>query len=139
MIEELRREEDEEYIKERRRRGLKDVMVNIMEKKFERNENENEYGERNLKERELGEINNKYLDNEEWVIGREEDIGIKVFMDKEYMGENGGGKGWYMEMEMEGKKRMREYGEVIERRFDGYRNIIWVLGGDFDEKEKRIV
>ncbi|APY15945.1 DUF4038 domain-containing protein [Brucella sp. 10RB9214] len=139
LIAELRRDEAEAYLQDRRRRGFNAVLVNLLEHQFARNAPANAYGDRPFKARAFGALNPQYFDHAAWVIGRAEALGITVFLAPAYLGANGGGQGWYMAMEMAGPKRMRAYGEAIARRFAGYRNIIWVLGGDFDAPDKQLV
>ncbi len=139
LIAELRQEEAEAYLQDRRQRGFNAVLVNLLEHQFARNAPANAYGDKPFKALPFGALNPRYFDHAAWVIERAEVLGITVFLAPAYLGANGGGQGWYMAVEAAGPKKMRAYGEAIAHRFGKYRNIIWVLGGDFDAPDKQLV
>jgi len=139
LIVQLKRDDVDLYLKDRRKRGFNTLLVNLLEHQFSSNPPANAYGDKPFKDAAFGEINPVYFDHAAWVIERAQALGFVVLLVPAYLGANGGGQGWYLEIEAAGPERMRAYGEAVARRFARYTNIVWVLGGDFDAPDKRLV
>ena len=139
LIAEMKREDAELYLQDRRKRGFNTILVNLLEHQFARRAPANAYGDRPFKGAAFGELNPAYFDHAAWVIGRAEALGLVVLLAPAYLGANGGGQGWYGEIAAAGPDRMHAYGEAVARRFAKYHNIVCVLGGDFDATDRRLV
>jgi hypothetical protein len=48
-----------------------------------------------------------------------------------YLGQGGGGEGWHRDMLANGPASLDAYGRFLGERYKGFKNIIWVEGGDF--------
>lgn len=139
LIVQLKRDDVDLYLKDRRKRGFNTLLVNLLEHQFSSNPPASAYGDKPFKDAAFGAINPRYFDHAAWVIERAQALGFVVLLAPAYLGANGGGQGWYLEIEAAGPQRMRAYGEAVARRFAKYTNIVWVLGGDFDAPDKRLV
>ena len=139
LIAELKREDVEIYLQDRRKRGFNAILVNLVEHYFSRHPPANAYGEKPFKGDAFGDLNPKYFDHAAWVIGRAEQLGIVVFLAPAYLGVNGNSQGWFSKAEVAGPQKMRVYGEAIAQRFKEFHNIVWVLGGDFNAPDQRLV
>ncbi|MEJ5022220.1 DUF4038 domain-containing protein [Ochrobactrum vermis] len=139
LIAELKREDVETYLQDRRKRGFNTILVSLVEHYFSSHPPANAYGEKPFKGDAFGELNPKYFDHAAWVIGRAEELGFVVFLAPAYLGVNGGNQGWFSKAQAAGPEKMRVYGQTIARRFAEFHNIVWVLGGDFDAPDRRLV
>ncbi|MFQ0812790.1 hypothetical protein AVM02_01165 [Brucella anthropi] len=139
LIAELKREDAEIYLQDRRKRGFNAILVNLIEHRFSSHPPANAYGERPFRGDAFGELNPKYFDHAAWVIGRAQQLGFVVFLAPAYLGVSGGDQGWFRNIEAAGPEKMRLYGERVAERFRQYSNIVWVLGGDFNTPDKRLV
>lgn len=140
LIAELKKEDVETYLDDRRKRGFNTLLVNLIEHQFSSNPPANAYGERPFKGTGgFAHMNDRYFDYAEWVLRRARDKGFLVLLTPAYLGANGGGQGWYLQAEAAGPERLRRYGEYIAKRFSGLDNIIWVHGGDYDAPDKTLV
>jgi len=59
-----------------------------------------------------------------------ESQGVMVFFFPAYVGFSGGDQGWMQEMTANGAARMRQYGAFLGARYQGRKNIVWMMGGD---------
>ena len=139
LIAELKREDAEIYLEDRRKRGFNAILVNLLEHRFSSHPPANAYGEKPFEGDAFGDLNPKYFDHAAWVIGRAEQLGMAVFLAPAYLGVNGNSQGWFSEVQAAGPAKMRAYGEAIARRFAKFHNIIWVLGGDFNAPDRQLV
>lgn len=139
LIAELNREDTELYLTDRKKRGFNALLVNLIEHQFSSRPPANFYGDKPFLGAAFGELNPAYFDHAEWVVRRAKALGLAVFLTPAYLGVNGSDQGWFKEAEAAGPDQMRSYGAAIARRFAGYDNIIWVLGGDFDAPDRELV
>lgn len=139
LIAELKREDVEIYLEDRRRRGFNAILVNLIEHRFSTNPPANAYGDKPFKNSPFGLLGEAYFSHAEWVIEQAEKHGLAVFLVPAYLGVNGGEEGWFKAAEAAGPDRMRTYGEAVAHRFSKFNNIVWVLGGDFDAPEHALV
>lgn len=139
LIAELKREDVETYLQDRRKRGFNAILVSLVEHYFSSHPPANAYGEKPFKSDAFGELNPKYFDHAAWVIGRAEELGFVVFLAPAYLGVNGGNQGWFSKAQAAGPEKMRAYGQTIAQRFAEFHNVVWVLGGDFDDPDRRLV
>ena len=139
LIAELKRDDIDIYLADRRKHGFNAILVNLLEHQFSSNPPRNAYGELPFANDAFGALNPKYFDHAGWVIERAEALGLVVFLAPAYLGVNGGDQGWFAEAEVAGPDKMEAYGEAIARRFSKFSNIVWVLGGDFDAPNRELV
>jgi hypothetical protein len=59
-----------------------------------------------------------------------ESRGMLVLLFPAYVGYGGGNQGWMQEMTANGAARMRQYGAFLAARYQGRRNLVWMMGGD---------
>ncbi len=105
LIAELKREDVEIYLQDRRKRGFNAILVNLVEHYFSRDPPANAYGEKPFKGDAFGDLNPKYFDHAAWVIGRAEQLGIVVFLAPAYLGVNGNSQGWFSKAEVAGPQK----------------------------------
>ncbi|GAB1580847.1 DUF4038 domain-containing protein [Phyllobacterium phragmitis] len=139
LIAELKQDEAEAYLDDRRRRGYNTLLVNLIEHQFSSNPPANAYGDRPFEGGAFTGMNDRYFDHAAWVLGQARDKGFLVLLTPAYLGANGGGQGWYLEAEAAGQEKLRRYGRYIAKRFAGLDNIAWVHGGDYDAPDKMLV
>ncbi len=139
LIAELKREDAETYLRDRKARGFNTILVNLIEKRFSSNPPANAYGDRPFAGKAFGRLDPAYFDHAAGVIGEAQKLGLAVFLAPAYLGVNGGDQGWFSEAEAAGPDAMRAYGEAVAQRFAQFRNIVWVMGGDFDAPDRRLV
>ena len=139
LIAELKRDDVEIYLQDRRKRGFNAILVNLVEHQFSSHPPANAYGEKPFNGDAFGELNPKYFDYAAWVIGRAEQLGFVVFLAPAYLGVSGGDQGWFNNVEIAGPQKMRLYGQKVAERFRQYSNIVWVLGGDFNTPDEKLV
>jgi hypothetical protein len=140
LIVQLRRDEVEEYLADRKRRGFNALLINLVEHKFANKAPANVWGDPPFEAtKPFKAMNPAYFDHAAWVLRRAEELGFEVFLAPAYLGVNGGGEGWFREAVEAGQDGMRQYGMFIARRFLDRKNIIWVHGGDFDAPDKALV
>lgn len=139
LIAELKRDDVETYLQDRRKRGFNAILVNLVEHQFSSHPPANAYGEKPFKGDAFGELNPKYFDHAAWVIGRAEQLGFVVLLAPAYLGVSGGDQGWFRNIEAAGPQKMRLYGQKVAERFRRYPNIVWVLGGDFNTPDENLV
>lgn len=140
LMAQLRREEIDLYLRDRRERGFNTILVSLIERKFAREAPRNAYGELPFAGPAPFEAPNEaYFAHVDWALKRAGDEGFLVLLAPNYAGFNGGEEGWYPEMEAAGPARLRAYGEYLGHRYSEYDNILWVHGGDFDPPNKSLV
>ena len=140
LIAQLKREDVELYLDDRRRRGFNALLVNLIEHQFASKAPANAYGELPFEMgRAFDNIAEEYFDHAAWVLQRAEEFGFVVFLTPAYLGAGGGGQGWYLEATQAGPAALERYGENIARRFASRENIVWVHGGDYSPPDKALV
>ncbi|WP_095448077.1 DUF4038 domain-containing protein [Ochrobactrum quorumnocens] len=139
LIAELKRNDVETYLADRRERGFNAILVNLIERQFSSNPPRNAYGELPFANEAFGALNPKYFDHAAWIIGRAQKLGLVVFLAPAYLGVNGGDQGWFAEAQAAGPEKMKAYGKAIAQKFSKFPNIVWALGGDFDAPDRELV
>ena len=123
------REQAEQYLDDRRRRGFNAIIVNLIEHKF--NGPRNRYGDDPfLSPSAFDQPNEKYFAHADWVLAQARARGFTVLLFPLYLGYIGLDEGWYDETLQAGAEKCARYGAWVRRRYAGYSNVIWVLGGD---------
>lgn len=139
LIAQLRIEEAEDYLSDRRARGFNTILVNLLEHRFATRAPANIYGDHPFRGSEFGVPHEAYFAHAERVLRRAAAHGFLVLLAPAYLGVGGSGEGWYRSMLSAGEARLRAYGEYVGRRFGGLGNIMWVHAGDYDPPRRSMV
>jgi hypothetical protein len=132
LIAQLKNDEVETYLEDRRRRGFNTLIVNLLEHKFADHAPANAYGEPPFtKQGDFSTPNEAYFSHADAVLRRARQKGLAVLLAPAYLGQNGGDEGWYHEIVANGADALRRYGAYVGHRYAGFENILWVLGGDY--------
>jgi len=133
LIANATREDADGYLRNRRAKGFNAVLVNLIEHKFARNAPRNAYGDAPFPDpSDLAVPNDKYFEHADWVVRRAGEDGIVVLLAPAYLGYPGLDEGFYDEVMAAGPEKCLAYGRYLGRRYAGFDNIIWVMGGDRD-------
>ena len=77
-------------------------------------------------------LNQPYWDHVKWVLERAAERGIYVFALPAYLGNNGGGEGWWTaRMKPAGATNMQNYGAALGAQLNAHPNVIVAIGGDY--------
>ena len=157
LIGDLRREDVDLYLDDRRARGFNTILVSLIEHKFSSNAPANAYGDRPfhsapfealaalddvvpfLSFADYSRPNEAYFAHADWVLRRAAQKGFLVLLTPSYVGWEGGSQGWYRAMAANGPERLRQYGEYLGRRYRDFGNVLWVHAGDYNPPERELV
>ncbi|HUV89982.1 MAG TPA: glycoside hydrolase family 140 protein [Anaerolineae bacterium] len=131
LISALTREEVEQYLENRQRKGFNAIIVNLIEHKF--NGPLNRYGEGPFTTPgDLTAPNEKYFAFADWCIEKAAEHGIQAFLAPLYLGypHPADDDGWFHEALAAGPARCREYGRYVGQRYGRFDNVVWLMGGD---------
>jgi hypothetical protein len=131
IITALTRDEAEQYLTNRAEKGVNAIIVNLIEHKF--NGPLTRTGEHPFTDSEdLSKPNDRYFDYADWVLRRAGELGMVVLLAPMYLGYRhpADDDGWYREAHLGGMNKCWKYGRYIGKRYAGYNNIIWMMGGD---------
>ncbi len=129
LISGLTREEEEQYLENRRQKGFNSIMVNLIEHKF--HGPVDRYGEGPFTTPgDFSTPNEKYFEHADWVIRKAAEKGIQVFLAPIYLGYIGTDEGWVKEALANGPAKCRAWGRYVGNRYRNFDNIVWVMGGD---------
>ena len=131
LISALSSDEVEQYLANREAKGFNSIIVNLIEHKF--NGPINRYGESPFSvPGDLTTPNERYFEYADWCIRKAGEHGIQVLLAPIYLGyvhpfDN---DGWYHEALAAGVDACREWGRYVGKRYAGFDNIFWLMGGD---------
>lgn len=132
----LTNEEAERYLETRRRQGFNSIIVNLIEHKFRGPVNR--YGEGPFfTPGDFSTPNEKYFEHADWVIRKAAEKGIQVFLAPIYLGYIGTDEGWIEELQVNGSEKARNWGRYVGKRYRGFDNIVWIIGGDRNPDKAR--
>jgi len=134
LIVQLTREEVDQYLDDRRQKGINTILVMLIAKHvLISNSPRNAYGDEPfLTAGDFSTPNEVYFAHADWVISRAAQKGFLVLLAPSYTGYVGdGSEGWYPQMQANGTSKLRAYGQYVGNRYKGFNNILWVQGGDF--------
>jgi hypothetical protein len=132
LIAQVREQDIERYLDDRRNRGFNSIIVNLIEHKFCDAPPKNRSGLAPFNTPgDFSTPNDDYFDFAAKVIERANQRGIVVWLAAAYLGYGGGDEGFFREIRAGGKEKLRAYGNFIGRRFRSIPNIVWILGGDY--------
>ena len=146
MMVQLTREETEEYLTNRYRKGFNSIIVNLIEHIYCDNPPLNRYGQPPFTTPgDFSTPNPAYFEHVDWVLKKAGEYGIQVFLIPSYLGYGGGfesgykPQGWYQEMIANGAVKLRAYGRFLGQRYKDFDNIVWLNGGDYNPPDKNLV
>jgi hypothetical protein len=140
LIAELKLEDVDFYLRDRRARGFNTILVSLIEHYFATNAPANAYGDQPfLTPGRFDTPNEAYFSYADRVIQHAYEQGFLVLLTPCYTGAAGGHEGWYQEMLANGAETLREYGRYVGRRYRRFPNIIWVENGDFNPPHRELV
>lgn len=131
----LTREQTEEYLEDRRKKGFNAILVNLLERKYAAHPPSNVYGAQPFTTpNDFSTPNAAYFAHADWLIARAAEKGIVVVLNPCYTGYTPGGTssgdGFLAAMIANGPAKSRNYGRYVGNRYKGYKNIIWQAIGD---------
>ncbi|HWF66373.1 MAG TPA: glycoside hydrolase family 140 protein [Acidobacteriaceae bacterium] len=119
------------YLRNRRAKGFNTLLVNLLEHKFSKNPPCNLNGDAPFEDmNDWSKPNEKYFAHADWVIRKAGEYGMTVLLAPVYLGYIGTDEGFIDEVLKTGASRSLKYGQFLGKRYAGYNNIIWVMGGD---------
>ena len=140
LIADLKDDEAELYLEDRKARGFNTILVNLIEHRFSRNAPANAYGERPFADNGNFVLPNEaYFARADRILQRACDLGFLVLLVPAYLGTGGGDEGWYQEMVAAGAGSLATYGHFVGSRYRRFDNIMWVNGGDYNPVDKELV
>jgi hypothetical protein len=132
LVAQLRKEEAETYLEDRRRRGFNLIMANLIEHWFAERPPLDAYGTGPFAvPGDFGRPVDEYFDHAREIVRIASRKGMVILLCPAYLGGDGGQEGWYREMRANGPAKLEQYGRYVGRRFREFDNVIWLLGGDF--------
>jgi hypothetical protein len=134
------REQADQYLEDRRLKGINAVLVNLIEHEFANNAPRNAYGDAPFtKAGDFSTPNEAYFAHVDYVINKAAEKGILVLLAPAYLGYAGASQGWYQEMLSNGTTKLTTFGQYVGSRYKNFKNILWVEGGDFNAPNKAVV
>jgi hypothetical protein len=136
LISGLTREEAEQYLENRRQKGFNSIIVNLIEHKF--HGPIDRYGEGPFTTPgDFSTPNEKYFEHADWVMRQAAQKGIQVFLAPIYLGYINTDEGWIEEALANGPERCRAWGRYVGKRYRGFDNLVWLIGGDRNPESAR--
>lgn len=140
LMVQLTKEETEEYLINRHRKGFNSIIVNLIEHLACDNPPLNRYGEPPFTTPgDFATPNPAYFAHVDWVLKKAAEYGIQVFLVASYLGSQGGNEGWYQEMVANGEVKLKDYGRFLGQRYKDFDNIVWLNGGDYNPPDRDLV
>ncbi len=132
----LTNEEADQYLEDRRRKGFNSLIVNLIEHKFRGPVNR--YGDGPFTTPgDFTTPNEKYFAHADRVIRMAGEKGMQIFLAPIYLGYTGTDEGWIEEALANGPEKCRAWGRYVGKRYAGFDNIVWVMGGDRNPDKAR--
>ena len=132
----LTRQEAEQYLENRRRKGFNSIIVNLIEHKYRGPVNR--YGDGPFTTPgDFSTPNEKYFEHADWVIRKAAEKGIQVFLAPIYLGYIGTDEGWIEESLANGPEKCRAWGQYVGKRYRNFDNLVWIIGGDRNPDKAR--
>ncbi len=137
IISGLTREEEEQYLENRRQKGFNSIIVNLIEHKF--HGPVDRYGEGPFTTPgDFSTPNEKYFEHADWVIRKAAEKGIQVFLAPIYLGYIHTDEGWVEEALANGPEKCRGWGRYLGKRYRDFDNLVWIMGGDRNPETARV-
>jgi hypothetical protein len=136
IISGLTREEEEQYLENRRAKGFNSIIVNLIEHKF--HGPVDRYGEGPFTTPgDFSTPNEKYFAHADWVIRKAGEKGMQVFLAPIYLGYIRTDEGWVEEALANGPEKCRAWGRYVGKRYRDFDNLVWIIGGDRNPEDAR--
>jgi hypothetical protein len=132
MIGQLKREDVDFYLDDRKAKGFSVVLVSLIEHKFCTNAPANIYGDLPFTGKPFSTPNEKYFNHADYVIRSAAERNIIVLLAPLYLGYDCKDEGWCSEVKTASYSDLYSWGRYVGDRYKNFRNIIWVIGGDTD-------
>ena len=136
LISGLTKEEAEKYLEARRRQHFNSIIVNLVEHEFRGPVNR--YGEPPFTTPgDFSTPNEKYFEHADRVIRKAQEKGLQIFVAPIYLGYIGTEEGWIEELLANGPQKAHDWGRFVGKRYRGFDNIVWIIGGDRNPDKAR--
>jgi hypothetical protein len=132
IIVQLKREEVDYYLDDRKQKGFTVIMVNLIDHKFGSNAPANIYNELPFKDKPFISPNENYFSHADYVIQAAAQRGIIILLCPLYLGWEYGNEGWAEDVKKADLVDLRIWGQYVGKRYADDDNIIWCIGGDAD-------
>lgn len=131
LIVELKREETEQYLENRRQKGFNAILVSLGETNLPDNPTHNKFGDALFtKPEDFSTPNERFFAHADWVIQKAREKEILVVLNPCYTGTAGGKDALRNAVVANGPTKCRNYGRYIGNHYKNYTNIIWQAVGD---------
>ncbi len=135
LIVQLTKEEAEEYLENRRQKGVNSIIVNLIEFKYADNAPKNRAGDAPFATPgNFSTPNEAYFAHADWVVSKAGEKGMLAVLNPCYTGNRPPGSsnldGWANAIVASEPAICRNYGRYLGQRYKGFSNIIWQAGGD---------
>jgi Protein of unknown function (DUF4038)/Putative collagen-binding domain of a collagenase len=130
------------YLDDCAAKGFNAIIVNVLEAYFAPDPPRNVYGDDPFSTPgDFATPNERYFEHVDWVLREAERRGILVLVVPTYLGHPSPHaygdrygydipEGWFAEVMANGVEKCRDLGRLLGRRFEGFDNVIWTMGGD---------
>jgi hypothetical protein len=125
--------EVEQYLRNRKAKGFNAITVELIEHRYAKTPPLNEAGDAPFTTPgDFSTPNEKYFAHADWVIHKAGEYGMQVILAPFWLGYIGSDEGWIKEILKIEPEKCLTYGRYLGRRYGGFDNIIWLMGGDRD-------
>lgn len=125
--------EVEQYLSNRKAKGFNAITVELIEHRYAKTPPLNEAGDAPFTSPEdFSTPNEKYFAHADWVIHKAGEYGMQVILAPFWLGYIGSDEGWIKEILKIEPEKCLTYGRYLGKRYEGFDNIIWLMGGDRD-------
>ena len=131
LIAQLTDQAADTYLADRQQRGFNAVLTNLVEHALSDSAPADIYGIRPFTGKAFATPNEAYFAHVDHIIQSAAADGIVVLLAPAYLG-GCSNQGWCTEINAATDAEMTGWGQYLGRRYGGYPNIVWVIGGDTD-------
>ncbi len=125
--------EVEQYLSNRKAKGFNAITVELIEHRYAKTPPLNEAGDAPFTSTgDFSTPNEKYFAHADWVIHKAGEYGMQVILAPFWLGYIGSDEGWIKEILKIEPEKCLTYGRYLGKRYEGFDNIIWLMGGDRD-------
>jgi hypothetical protein len=127
------------YMDDRVAKGFNTLIVEMIEHHFATNPPKNFYGNAPFTGAAFtSSLNEAYFQHVDYIVQQASQRGLLLLLAPAYLGFGGGVEGWYSEMGTAGATALTQYGQTIGTRYNGFKNIMWLEGGDYRPPNKAL-
>jgi hypothetical protein len=125
--------EVEQYLRNRKAKGFNAITVELIEHRYAKTPPLNVAGDAPFTTPgDFSTPNEKYFAHADWVIHKAGEYGMQVLLAPFWLGYVGSEEGWIREILKIEPEKCLAYGRYLGKRYGGFDNIIWLMGGDRD-------